>query len=71
MLGNSFLIEIHHNCEFKLNVHLKFRFRGKMEHSLIGVKSSIGKDLRIPYKPNLAVPVTLRCQLFTVYNQNT
>ena len=48
----------------------KIIFRGKVKHSLIGIKNSVGKDLEIPYKPNLAVPVTITFKMPTLFSRS-
>ena len=45
--------------------------RGKMKNSLMGFSSSFGNDLEIPYKPYLALPITVNFKLPTLFSRSS
>ena len=41
-----------------------------MKHSLMGMKSSVGEDLEVPYKPKPGVPVNINLKLPTLFSRS-
>ena len=65
------MIECDSYWQEELHTSLDSLVKSKVTNSIIGHDSSLGKNLKIPYRPRLALPVTVIFQLPTFYSRSS
>lgn len=65
MLSKSLL---HHSSSWCIKL---LYFRGKVKNSLMGFDSNFGEKLTIPYKPNVALPVSINMVMPTLFSRSS
>ena len=55
----------------EIHTSLDSMIKSKLTNSIIGHDSSLGKNLKIPYRPRLTLPVTVIFQLPTFFSRSS
>lgn len=65
------MIKCDSHWQEELHYNLDSVIRSKIKNSLIGYHSSLGKNLQIPYRPRLTIPITVIFQLPTFFSRSS